>query len=86
MAHDASRAGNASARTGRQTGEEGFYLALLEARTPVHIRCRDGYEIAHAVVRDVGPDTLLVEAGGGTELLYKHAVISIRPRGASPGV
>ncbi|HEX9247766.1 MAG TPA: hypothetical protein VGA35_16535 [bacterium] len=86
MAHDASRAGNAPARTGRQTGEEGFYLALLEARTPVHIRCRDGYEIAHAVLRDVGPDTLLVDAGGGTELLYKHAVISIRPRGASPGV
>ena len=86
MAHDASRAGSAPVRTGRQTGEEGFYLALLEARTPVHIRCRDGYEIAHAVLRDVGPDTLLVDAGGGTELLYKHAVISIRPRGASPGV
>ena len=86
MAHDASRAGSAPVRTGRQTGEEGFYLALLEARTPVHIRCRDGYEIAHAVLRDVGTETLLVEAEGGTELLYKHAVISIRPRGASPGV
>ena len=86
MTHDASRAGSAPVRTWRQAGEDGFYLALLEARTPVHIRCRDGYEIAHAVLRDVGPDTLLVDAGGGTELLYKHAVISVRPRGASPGV
>ncbi|HTD48096.1 MAG TPA: hypothetical protein VK881_12595 [bacterium] len=86
MAHDVSPAGSAPARAGRQAGEDRFYLALLEARTPVHIRCRDGYEIAHAVLRDVGPDTLLVDAGGGTELLYKHAVISIRPRGASPGV
>ena len=86
MAHDVSRPGGASARTGRQSGEDGFYLALLEARTPVRIRCRDGYEIAHAVLRDVGTETLLVEAEGGTELLYKHAVISIRPRGASPGV
>lgn len=84
MAHEAARAGSAPGRTGYQPGEDGFYLALLEARTPVHIRCRDGYEIPHAVLRDVGTDTLLVEAGGGTELLYKHAIISIRPRGASP--
>ena len=83
--HEGPRGGGASPRPPRQTIEEEFYRPLVEARTPVHIRCRDGYEIASAVLRDVGIYTLLVEAGGATELLYKHAIISIRPRTAPPG-
>jgi sRNA-binding regulator protein Hfq len=83
--HESSRAGVASPRPTRQTIEEEFYQPLIEARTPVHIRCRDGYEIPHAVLRDIGTYTLLVEIGGVTELLYKHAIISIRPRTTSSG-
>lgn len=78
--HEGARVGMASLRPARQAVEEEFYQPLIEARTPVHIRCRDGYEIAHAIVRDLGTYTILVEAGGATELVYKHAIISIRPR------
>lgn len=80
--HETSRGGLASARPGRQAGEEDFFRPLIEARTPVHIRCRDGYEIPRAVVREVGTYTLVVEADGATELVYKHSIISIRPIGA----
>ncbi len=78
--HEGARVGMASLRPARQAVEEEFYHPLMEARTPVHIRCRDGYEIAHAILRDVGTYTILVEVGGATELVYKHAIISIRPR------
>ncbi len=78
--HEGARVGMASPRPARQAVEEEFYQPLIEARTPVHIRCRDGYEIAHAILRDVGIYTVLVEVGGATELVYKHAIISIRPR------
>jgi len=83
--YEGSRVGVAPPRAEPQTIEDGFYVPLVEARTPVHIRCRDGYEVAHAVLRDVGTYTLLVEAGGATELLYKHAIISIRPLAPSAG-
>ena len=78
---DSSRSGVVS-RTGRQAIEDEYFAPLIERRTPVHIRCRDGYELPHAVVRDVGTYTLLVEVDGTTELLYKHAIISVRPAGA----
>ncbi len=78
--HEGARVGMASPRPARQAVEEEFCHPLMEARTPVHIRCRDGYEIAHAILRDVGTYTILVEVGGATELVYKHAIISIRPR------
>jgi len=77
--HEGARVGMASLRPARQAVEEEFYQPLIEARTPVHIRCRDGYEIAHAILRDLGTYTILVEAAGATELVYKHAIISIRP-------
>lgn len=80
--HEGSRVGVASMRPGRQAVEEEFFQPLIEGRTPVHIRCRDGYEVPHAVLREIGTYTLLVEADGGTELVYKHAIISIRPVGA----
>jgi sRNA-binding regulator protein Hfq len=78
--HEGSRVGIAPSRATRPAVEDEFYLPLIEARTPLHIRCRDGYEVTNAILRDVGTYTLLVEAGGGTELVYKHAIISIRPR------
>ena len=83
--HESAPVGIAPPRAGRTVLEDGFLLPLIEARTPVHIRCRDGYEVARAVLRDVGTYTLLVEAGGATELVYKHAIISIRPLMPPPG-
>jgi len=79
--HEGSRTGVAT-RTGRQAIEDEYFAPLIERRTPVHVRCRDGYELSHAIVRDVGTYTLVVEIDGTTELLYKHAIISIRPVGA----
>ncbi len=73
-----SRAGLVPPRAGRSSMEEAFYQSLIEAQTPVHLRCRDGYELPRATVKEVGTYTLLVEAAGGTELVYKHAIISIR--------
>jgi sRNA-binding regulator protein Hfq len=73
-----SRAGVVPPRAGRSSMEDSFYQGLVEARTPVHLRCRDGYEIPHATLRDVGTYTLLVDTRGGTELVFKHAIISIR--------
>ena len=80
--HEGSRVGVPSMRPGRQVVEDEFFQPLIEGRTPVHVRCRDGYEMPHAVLREVGTYTLLVEADGATELVYKHAIISIRPVGA----
>ena len=79
--HENARLGVAP-RTGRQVIEDEYFAPLIERRTLVHIRCRDGYELPHAVVRDVGTYTLVVETDGTTELLYKHAIISVRPAGA----
>ncbi len=80
--HEGARGGLATARPGRANVEDEFCQPLIEARVPVHVRCRDGYEIPHAVLRDIGTYTLLVESEGATELVYKHAIISIRPIGA----
>ena len=82
---EGSRVGVAPPAAEPQPLEDGFYASLVKARTPVHIRCRDGYEVVQAVLRDVGPSALLVEAGGATELLYKHAIISVRPLAPSAG-
>ncbi len=64
--------------------EDEFYRRLIQSGAAVHIRCRDGYEIPEAVVRDFGTYSLLVEARGIEELIFKHAIISIRPRSALP--
>ncbi len=58
--------------------EDGFYRSLVVERTPVHLRCRDGYEVPRAIVRDAGTYALLVETPDGLELFFKHAIISIR--------
>ncbi len=59
--------------------EEVLYQSLIANRTPIHIRCRDGYELRRAALRDIDTDSVLVEVDGATELVYKHAIISIRP-------
>jgi sRNA-binding regulator protein Hfq len=80
--HEGARAGLTATPPARHTLEDEFLQPLIQSGTPAHIRCRDGYEIPHAIVREVGTYTLLVEADGAAELVYKHAIISIRPLGA----
>ena len=80
--HESSRVGVASGRPGRQAVEDEFLQPLIEGRTPLHIRCRDGYEIPRAFLREIGTYTLVVEVDGTAELVYKHAIISIGPAGA----
>ena len=60
------------------TMEEAFYRPLVADRTPVHLRCRDGYEVPRAIIREAGTYALLVETPDGLELFFKHAIISIR--------
>jgi sRNA-binding regulator protein Hfq len=71
-----------AARAGRGGLEDDFYRRLITSGVVVHIRCRDGYEIPEAVVKDFGTYSLLVDARGTEELIFKHAIISIRPRSA----
>ncbi len=69
-----------AARQGPRSSMEDEYLRHLVATgTPVHIRCRDGYEIAEGVVKDFGTYSVLVDTDGGRELVFKHGIISIRP-------
>jgi len=76
--HDTPESGS-GVRAGRGSGvEDGFYRSLIVERMPVHLRCRDGYEVAGAIVRDAGTYALLVETAHGLELFFKHAIISIR--------
>jgi sRNA-binding regulator protein Hfq len=78
LQHDTPDVGSGM-RAGRAAGvEDGFYRSLVVERTPVHLRCRDGYEVPRAVVRDAGTYALLVETPDGLELFFKHAIISIR--------
>ncbi len=82
------RAEGGRAEGGRAAGrggiEDDFYRRLIQSGVAVHIRCRDGYEIPEAVVRDFGTYSLLVQARGVEELIFKHAIISIRPRALLP--
>ncbi len=74
-----SRASAIPPRGAHISMEDSFYQTLVAGQTPIQLRCRDGYEVPHAVLKDVGTYTLLLETPGGPELVYKHAVISIRP-------
>lgn len=64
--------------------EDAFYRRLVMAGAPVYIRCRDGYEIPSAIVRDFGTYCLMVEVNGIQELVFKHGIIAIRPYGPLP--
>ncbi len=80
-----SRGGFVPPRGRTTTMEETFYQSLVDSGTQVHLSCRDGYELPRAVVKDVSTYALLVETPKGTELIFKHAVISIRvPPGQLP--
>lgn len=63
----------------RASMEEEYLRNLVAVGTPVHIRCRDGYEVAEAVLKDVGTYSILVEYEAGRELIFKHGILSIRP-------
>jgi sRNA-binding regulator protein Hfq len=75
---ESPRAGFAAARAGRPSMEETFYQSLVSTKSPIHVRCRDGYELPRAILKEAGTYTLLLETSTGTELVFKHAVISIR--------
>ncbi len=68
----------------RLSVEDSFYRRLVTTGVPVHIRCRDGYEIPTAIIRDFGTYSLMVEVAGVMELVFKHGIISIRPYGPLP--
>lgn len=64
--------------------EDAFYRRLVSVGAPVYIRCRDGYEIPSAIVRDYGTYCLMVEVNGIHELVFKHGIIAIRPYSPLP--
>ncbi|MDR7417755.1 MAG: hypothetical protein QN178_02470 [Armatimonadota bacterium] len=68
----------------RPSMEDAFYRRLVTTGAPVHIRCRDGYEIPAAVIKDFGTYSLLIEANGIQELVFKHGILAIRPYGPLP--
>lgn len=74
----------AKGAAGRLSVEDAFYRRLVAAAAPVYIRCRDGYEIPSAIVRDYGTYSLMVEVNGVQELVFKHGIIAIRPYGPLP--
>jgi len=82
---DAPRTGGAPTTPNRQSMEDTFYQSLIANRTPLHVRCVDGYELVRAVLRDVGTYSVLLDVQGATELVYKHAILSIRPVTDGPG-
>ncbi|MDR7482595.1 MAG: hypothetical protein QN183_03480 [Armatimonadota bacterium] len=69
---------------GKLSVEDAFYRRLVLSAAPVHIRCRDGYELPSAIVREYGTYSLIVEVNGVQELLFKHGIIAIRPHGPLP--
>ncbi len=73
-----------TAGAGRLSIEDAFYRRLVAAGAPVYIRCRDGYEIPSAIVRDYGTYSLMVEVNGIQELVFKHGIIAIRPYAPLP--
>lgn len=75
-----ARTDQSAARPAPRSSMEDEYLrSLASSSMPVHIRCRDGYEIPEAVIKDVGTYSVLVESDLGRELVFKHGILSIRP-------
>ena len=79
--HDGSTAAKAPPK---MSMEDGFYRRLVSVGAPVYIRCRDGYEIPSAIVREYGTYCLMVEVNGIHELVFKHGIIAIRPYSPLP--
>ena len=61
--------------------EETFYRSVLSEQTPVHLRCRDGYEVRCAILRDADNDVLFMDTPEGPELFYKGNILSIARSG-----
>ena len=57
--------------------EEAVYRSFLSGRTPVHLRCRDGYEVRWAVLRNADANVLLMDTLEGLELFHKRNILSI---------
>ena len=68
--------------TPKSSMEDDFFRHLVTTGIPVHLRCRDGYEILGGVLKDFGTYSLLVETDTGRELVFKHGIITIRPMSA----
>ncbi len=64
--------------------EDEFFRQLVTTGAPVHIRCRDGYEIPEGVLTGFGTYSLMVVTDAGEELVFKHGIISIRPLPIGP--
>lgn len=74
-----SRAGPEQRPGAKGATEDEFFRHLITTGIPIHIRCRDGYELPEVVLKEFGTYTLLVETDEGRELIFKHAIISIHP-------
>ncbi len=64
--------------------EDDFFRQMVTSGTPVHIRCRDGYQIPEGVLKGFGTYSLLVATETGEELVFKHGIISVRPLSVGP--
>ncbi|MGH2349007.1 MAG: RNA chaperone Hfq, partial [bacterium] len=62
----------------RRGMEDEYFRHLADRRIPVDIACRDGYQIAGGFILDYGTYSVMVQSSAGRELLFKHAIISIR--------
>jgi sRNA-binding regulator protein Hfq len=62
----------------RRGMEDEYFRQLVDRRIPVDITCRDGYQIAGGFMLDYGTYSVMVQSAAGRELLFKHAIISIR--------
>lgn len=69
---------------GRGAMEDDFLRQLVSSGAPVHILCRDGYQIPSAVLKGFGTYTLMVATETGDELVFKHGIISIRSLSPAP--
>lgn len=62
----------------RRSMEDDHFRRLVERGTPVEITCRDGYHILRGVILEYGTYSLIVQTPAGRELIFKHAIISVR--------
>ncbi len=62
----------------RRSMEDDYFRALVDQATPVEITCRDGYQLPRAVILEYGTYSVIVATPSGRELIFKHAIISVR--------
>lgn len=69
----------------RRGMEDEHFRQLVERHASVDITCRDGYQILRGVILDYGTYSLMVQTSAGRELIFKHAIISVRESDQLPG-